>query len=141
MARLEFLIGPALQSHSYTNGPAFPLVRAPLSMPAAGRTGDWFVTTRFTSGVVLALLGYGLIVQVDTSAQPSEALVIRAKRIYTVTKGVIENGDILVVGGKIQAVGRVNEVPPNARRYSAEVVIPGMIDAHSHMALDRMASG
>ena len=27
--------------------------------------------------------------------------------------------------------------PPNAQEYHAEVVIPGMIDAHAHLALDR----
>ena len=85
--------------------------------------------------------GFAVTVQVVSSAQQPEALIIRAKRIYTVTKGIIDNGEILVVGGKIQAVGRNTQAPTNARGYSAEVVIPGMIDAHSHMALDRIGSG
>jgi imidazolonepropionase-like amidohydrolase len=77
---------------------------------------------------------------VVTSAQQADPILIRAKRIYTVTKGVIENGEILILGGKIQAIGQSVNAPPTARSYSAEVVIPGMIDAHSHMALNRITA-
>ena len=37
-------------------------------------------------------------------AQPIPS-VIKAKKIYTVTNGTIENGEILFEGGKIQQVG------------------------------------
>ena len=39
--------------------------------------------------------------------------------------------------GVIAAVGTSVEAPPDARVYMAETVIPGMIDAHAHLALDR----
>ena len=98
-------------------------------------------TKSATSGTALAAVMLAIACQLSTFAQPSDPIVIRAKRIYTVTKGVIENGEILVRDGKIQALGSKLDVPAAARSYSAEVVIPGMIDAHSHMALDRISAG
>ena len=67
----------------------------------------------------------------------STPTVIRAEKIYTVTSGTIENGEILIEGGRITQVGTEVDAPPGARQLSAQVVIPGMIDAHSHGALDR----
>jgi imidazolonepropionase-like amidohydrolase len=99
------------------------------------------VNSRTTSIIVLAALASALVFQLTTFAQASDAIVIRAKRIYTVTKGVLENGEILIRDGKIQAIGPKVDAPATATSYSAEVVIPGMIDAHSHMALDRISSG
>ncbi len=71
------------------------------------------------------------------SVAQSTPTVIKAKKIYTVTNGTLENGEILIEAGKIQQVGSHVDAPADALHYSAEVVIPGMIDAHSHMALDR----
>lgn len=70
------------------------------------------------------------------SAQ-SEPVVIRAGTIHTVTSGTIRDGEILIRDGVIEAVGTSVNVPADARVYLAEVVIPGMIDAHAHIALDR----
>ncbi|MGY8779929.1 MAG: amidohydrolase family protein, partial [Longimicrobiales bacterium] len=52
---------------------------------------------------------------------------------------MIENGYVLLQDGVIQQVGTSIEVPPGAVEYSANVVIPGMIDAHAHLALDRQS--
>ena len=70
------------------------------------------------------------------SAQ-SDPVVIRAGTIHTGTRGTIEDGEILIRDGVIEAVGASVDVPADARVYEAEVVIPGMIDAHTHVALDR----
>ena len=67
----------------------------------------------------------------------SEPVVIRAGTIHTVTRGTIPDGEILIRDGIIEAVGASVNAPPGARVYEAEVVIPGLIDAHAHMALDR----
>jgi imidazolonepropionase-like amidohydrolase len=75
-------------------------------------------------------------VSVSISAQ-SGSIVIKAKKIYTVTRGTLENGEILIEGGKIREVGRKVNAPAGVREFNAEVVIPGMIDAHTHMALSR----
>ena len=70
-------------------------------------------------------------------ARTQDAVVIRAQKIYTVTRGVIEDGEIVIQGGKIRAVGKNVQAPPGAAIHTAELVIPGMIDAHTHLALDR----
>ena len=70
-------------------------------------------------------------------ASTQDAVVIRADKIYTVTRGIIEDGAIFIQDGKIQAVGKNVQAPPGAETHTAESVIPGMIDAHTHLALDR----
>jgi imidazolonepropionase-like amidohydrolase len=64
-------------------------------------------------------------------------VLIRAGEVHTVTNGVIRDGEILLRGGVIEQVGRSLAVPDGADVYEAEVVIPGLIDAHTHIALDR----
>ena len=80
--------------------------------------------------------GMGAGSPAGASAQ-SEPVVIRAGTIHTVTSGTIRDGEILIRDGVIEAVGASVDVPADARVYEAEVVIPGMIDAHTHVALDR----
>ena len=66
-----------------------------------------------------------------------EVTVIRGGTIYTVSGGVIRNGEILVRDGKIRAVGNDVSAPESARVLEALAVVPGFIDAHTHVALDR----
>jgi imidazolonepropionase-like amidohydrolase len=79
--------------------------------------------------IILMLLGSPLTY--------SQTTAVQAKRIYTVTQGIIDNGTILIQDGKIRAVGNDVRVPSDAQVHRAEEVIPGMIDAHTHLALDR----
>ncbi len=62
---------------------------------------------------------------------------IRGARILTVTRGVIEKGNILIVGGKIEAVGPDVEPKPGMTVIDGEglVAAPGFIDTHSHIAM------
>jgi imidazolonepropionase-like amidohydrolase len=70
------------------------------------------------------------------SAQP-EPVLIRGRTIHTVTAGTLRDGAILIRNGVIEAVGVSLDAPADARVYEAETVIPGLIDAHAHLALDR----
>lgn len=65
-------------------------------------------------------------------------VVVRNATILTVSHGVIQNGSILVRGGKIAEVGGNIPVPPGAAVIDAsgQFVMPGIIDAHSHIACD-----
>jgi imidazolonepropionase-like amidohydrolase len=65
-------------------------------------------------------------------------LAIKGGTVLTVTGGTIENGDILVRDGKIAALGTGLEIPEDADEIDARgrYVMPGIIDAHSHLALD-----
>jgi imidazolonepropionase-like amidohydrolase len=65
-------------------------------------------------------------------------VVIRGGTLLTVTHGKIENGSIYIHNGKIAAIGKNVQAPANATIIDAtgEWVMPGIIDSHSHIALD-----
>ena len=67
----------------------------------------------------------------------SEVLIQNAT-VLTVTKGTIKNGSILIRNGKIAAVGTNLTPSPQAKVIDAtgKFVMPGIIDAHSHMAIE-----
>ncbi len=67
-------------------------------------------------------------------------IVIQAKKIYTAAGPVIENGRIVIEKGKITAVGRNVAVPLGARVMEAEVVMPGLIDMHTHLGVQSLPS-
>jgi len=72
----------------------------------------------------------------------AQQILIQAKRIYTAgPAGVIENGQVLIEGTKIKAVGTNVSVNPGATVYTAETVMPGLIDTHAHVALQRGGGG
>lgn len=58
-------------------------------------------------------------------------------KINPITSGIIEKGMVLIEGGKIKAVSREINVPEGAEIVDAEGkwVLPGLIDAHSHIGL------
>src|SRR5215831_2800125 len=65
-------------------------------------------------------------------------VVIRGATILTVTHGKIENGSIYVHNGKIATIGKTVNAPASATVIDAagKWVMPGIIDSHSHIALD-----
>jgi imidazolonepropionase-like amidohydrolase len=70
--------------------------------------------------------------------QSSNVLFIRNATILTITHGNIEHGSILIRDGKIAAVGADLKAPDGAAVIDAtgEFVMPGIIDCHSHIAID-----
>ena len=64
-------------------------------------------------------------------------IAIKNGTIWTITKGVIENGTILVEDGKIRAIGPDVQIPQDAEVYDAsgKIVMPGLIDAHCHVGV------
>jgi imidazolonepropionase-like amidohydrolase len=68
----------------------------------------------------------------------AQDIAIRNATILTITNGDIENGTILVRNGKISAVGRNVSIPAGVRVIdgTGKFVMPGIIDAHSHAALE-----
>jgi imidazolonepropionase-like amidohydrolase len=89
------------------------------------------VLERSIAAAILSLVG----LSAGASAQD---IAIRNATILTVTKGKIENGTVLIQGGKITAVGTNVNVPAGVRVVdgSGKFVMPGIIDAHSHTAGD-----
>jgi imidazolonepropionase-like amidohydrolase len=82
----------------------------------------------------LLLAAVVLLLSVSLGAQD---LVLKGGTVLTITKGIIENGIIVIQNGKIQAVGRNIPVPAGIRVIdtSGKYVMPGIIDSHSHIAL------
>ena len=64
-------------------------------------------------------------------------IAIRGATLWTVTDGVLDNGDILVLDGKISKIGSSVEIPQGVPCIEAcgRIVTPGLIDCHSHMGL------
>jgi len=58
-------------------------------------------------------------------------------KVMTINLGSFDPGVVLIEGGRIVAVGEYVEVPEDAEVYDAagKVVMPGMIDAHSHVSI------
>ena len=74
----------------------------------------------------------------NTEAQDAVTAITNARIMTVGPAGNIEKGTILIKGGKITAVGADITVPPGASVIDASgrVVTPGLIDAHSHTAIE-----
>ena len=72
------------------------------------------------------------------SAQEAVTAITNAKIMTVGPLGTIDKGTIVIRGGKIAAVGADVTVPPGASVIDAagRVVTPGLIDAHSHTAVE-----
>jgi len=64
-------------------------------------------------------------------------IAIKDGKIFTITKGVIDKGTILVEDGKIKAVGKNVKIPKGAEVIDAsgKVVMPGLVEAHCHIGI------
>jgi imidazolonepropionase-like amidohydrolase len=69
--------------------------------------------------------------------------LIKNGTLLTVTHGVIKSGDILVQNGKIVAIGPNLTAPAGVTVIDAtgKFVTPGIVDAHSHIAIDSVNEG
>jgi imidazolonepropionase-like amidohydrolase len=69
----------------------------------------------------------------------AEALALRGATLHTVSGPPIERGVLVVEGGRIAAIGPEGEVaiPAGAqvRELAGKVVIPGLVDTHSHIGV------
>jgi len=85
----------------------------------------------------LLFLAAGTLAAQQPAAAHNEVL-IKNGTILTITHGTIRNGSLYIKDGKIVAVGQTVDAPPTARVIDAtgKYVMPGIIDAHSHIALD-----
>jgi imidazolonepropionase-like amidohydrolase len=72
------------------------------------------------------------------ATEPAPVILIQNATILTVSHGNIEHGSILIKDGKIAEVGASIKAPKDAQVIDAggQFVIPGIIDCHSHIAID-----
>ena len=80
----------------------------------------------------------GLSFSFASAQTPKGSVLIKNATVLTVTKGTLENSDVLVQDGIIKQVGQNLSAPSGVETIDAsgKYVMPGIIDAHSHVALD-----
>ncbi len=73
-----------------------------------------------------------------SSMMTAQNAIIRNATVLTVTKGILPKTDILITGGKIARIGGSITPLPGYQVIDAtdKYVLPGIIDAHSHIGLD-----
>lgn len=65
----------------------------------------------------------------------AETALVKAGAVHTVSGDVIAPGMILIVDGRIAEVGKEVAAPEGAAVYTAEVAVPGFIDAASEIGV------
>ena len=77
------------------------------------------------------------------ATKPAGATLIKNATILTVTKGKLENTDLLLQNGKIAQIGKNLTAPAGAQVIDAtgKTVMPGIIDPHSHSMADAINEG
>ncbi len=90
-----------------------------------------------------ALLLALLLLAVPARAQQGPetgSLLIRNATVLTVTNGTLANTDILVRDGKIAQIGQGLSAPRGVETLDAtgRYVMPGIVDAHSHIAISNV---
>lgn len=107
---------------------------------------------RLLFALLLASLGRAAFAQelpteLDSDRKPSLKTngncYIKGGTLLTITQGVIQNGSILIQNGKIVAIGKDVPQPPGVAVIDAtgKFVMPGIVDAHSHIAMDSVNEG
>lgn len=83
--------------------------------------------------IIALLLSFTLVM-----AQDKGSVLIKNGTVLTITNGTLENTDVLIRDGKISKIGQGLSAPSDAKTIDADgmYVMPGIIDAHSHLALD-----
>lgn len=88
--------------------------------------------------LISALLLLAIPISWGQSQYQNGNVLIKGGTLLTITNGDLENTDLLIQDGKIVEIGRNIEVPSGTSILNAEgkYVMPGIIDAHSHVGLD-----
>jgi imidazolonepropionase-like amidohydrolase len=121
---------------------------------AGSRSSGRARTTRSFPFIIVVVTALCLLTCLNAEAQtsataqqgapaPQGTYAIRNARVVTVSGPEIENGTVVVRGGKIEAVGTNVAVPAGAEEIDARglTVYPGMIDLGTSIGLVEISSG
>jgi imidazolonepropionase-like amidohydrolase len=64
-------------------------------------------------------------------------IALKGGTVFTITKGILEEGTIIIENGKIVEIGEKLEIPEGVKVYdvTGKIVMPGLIDAHCHVGI------
>lgn len=87
--------------------------------------------------LIIIILSLSLLCHELWATDSTKSLAIRAGKIWTITKGVITDGVIIIQNGKIERVGKDLHIPESIKilEMPDKNIIPGLIDAHCHLGL------
>jgi imidazolonepropionase-like amidohydrolase len=105
---------------------------------------DVFRGRSFRLTVAIASLAVAALGRPQAQTRAADSVVaITGATILTATKGTIQNGTIVLRGGRIAALGANVPIPSGAEVVDAagKFVSPGIIDCHSHIAADSINEG
>lgn len=88
---------------------------------------------------LLSLLVVGVVLISSAQAQEKGSVLIKNATVITVSGEDLENTDILIQDGIIAEIGKNLKAPKGVDEIDAtgKFVMPGIIDAHSHLAITR----
>ena len=106
--------------------------------------------------ILIASVAWAVLAQVNGLAQgdkigpdattlaPAKTIAIVGGKVLTITHGTIEDGTVVMSGGKIVAVGaaKATKVPAGAEVFDAKgmTVYPGLFDAETNLGLTEVAA-
>ena len=114
------------------------------SMPGALSRAALATVAAVVAATALAAGAARAEAQVHMPVPPqSQPVVLRGATIHTVTNGVIQNGTIVLDGGKIVAVGGADVPTPRAAKVvdvTGKHIYPGLVDAYSTVGITEIGS-
>ena len=91
---------------------------------------------------VFLFLAIGFVLSLPSFAQvaPTGDVLVRGGTVITITNGTLENTDILISDGRIAEIGTGLEAAGDTEIIDASgmYVMPGIIDAHAHIAISNV---
>jgi len=97
-------------------------------------------TLLLIAALVVPLLLGSVPVRAQSPAAGADDILIQGGTVLTITNGVRQDADVLVRDGVITEIGPDLEAPDGVEVYDATgmYVMPGIIDAHSHIAISNV---
>ena len=104
-----------------------------------------FVSLRMTiRGAAGPLFGMAILLCALAVTAQDKPVVLKGGKLLTITHGVIENGTVVLQGGKITAVGPASSVSiPNGAQVvdvAGMTVYPGLIDSETNLGLTEISA-
>lgn len=88
--------------------------------------------------LIVILAGIVLSSTIAFGQVPKGSMLIKNGTVLTITKGIMNETDVLIEDGKISKIGKNLKAPADIKIVDAtgQFVMPGIIDAHSHIGID-----